>query len=94
MSNLLVHEDVIYEHETIYLSGNAYFDCTFSFCTFIVREAQIVLTGCTFNSCIWHLDMLVSDHNEWKNFINTFGPFIDQSLPRAPDEKRRGKKDD
>lgn len=91
MSVLLVHENVIFEDATVYLTGNAYFDCTFRRCTLIVREPAMVLTGCEFDSsCIWHIDMIIHDHEMWAAFLKTFSEFIAKTLPHAIDEKKHG----
>ena len=87
MATFLVHEKVVFEDQVIYLAGNSYFDCTFRRCTLVVREQIGPLTGCCIESCIWHLDLLISDHEYWDSFLGRIAPAITQSLPRAPGKK-------
>jgi len=86
MAVFLVHENVVYEDQAVYLSGSSYFDCTFTRCTLIIKGPIGPLTGCTFDSCVWHLDMMVHDHRTWDSFVETLVPYIGRSLPRAPGE--------
>lgn len=80
----LVHEGRQFKNETVYLSGNSFYDCRFFRCTLVIREGGIAnLVGCTFECCNWHLDMLITDHRRWESFLKTMGALIGDSLPRA-----------
>ena len=80
----LIHEGVSYEDCTVYLSGNAYYDCRFVRCTLVIRECGVpALVGCYFECCNWHIDMLVSDHTMWESFTKLMVGMVQQSLPRA-----------
>ena len=84
MAVVLVHEGKVFEDQTVYLSGNAYFDCSFSRCVLVFRGDAGPITGCSFQSCVWHLDMVVSDHQAWEEFLTVLAPMISKSLPRPP----------
>jgi len=83
MITMLLHRNVVFEDETVYLAANAYFGCTFRRCVLIMRESVSHLEQCTFDSCIWHLDLLAHDQATWDEFLRTVAPMIAQSLPRA-----------
>lgn len=80
----LIQEGCEFKNATVYMSGNAFYDCRFFRCTLVVREGGIPeLVGCTFECCIWHLDVLVNDHRMWESFAKAMFPLIRDSLPRA-----------
>lgn len=80
----LVHEGKTFADATVYLSGNSYYDCKFYRCTFVVREGGIpAMVGCHIECCVWHFDLLVSDHHAWESFVRIMVPLVQQSLPRA-----------
>ena len=86
----LVHQNVVFEDQTVYLSGKTFLDCTFRRCTFVLRESLFgALSGCKFDGCIWHLDFLVHDHHQWDGFIKSIVPLISQTLPRTTGEKQK-----
>ena len=90
MAVSLVHEGIVFEDATVYVTGNAFFDCTFLRCTLVFRGFPIIASNCKFSSCIWHIDWLIHDHQQWNEFEETLIPMIAKSLPHAPDEKRPG----
>jgi hypothetical protein len=61
MTVLLRHDSIVFEDRTVYVSGNAYFDCSFTRCTMVVRESPCYLEKCVFEGCVWHIDMLIHD---------------------------------
>ena len=79
----LFHENKVFEDQTVYLSGNSYFDCEFRRCVFIFRGDYGPLSNCKFDSCIWHLDFLVHDHKIWSEFLGGLGKKIAEGLPRG-----------
>lgn len=80
----LVHEEKVFSDCTVYLTGNSYYDCKFYRCTFVVREGGIpAMVGCHIECCVWHLDLLVSDHRTWDSFVRIMVPLVQQSLPQA-----------
>jgi hypothetical protein len=85
----LIHEKKVFEDQTIYLSGNVYFDCTFRRCVLIVRDRLVAqMSNCFIEGCIWHLDILIHDHEEWAGFLNGLGQQILVGLPRKLGEKQ------
>ena len=85
MSTLLLHKNTVFEDQVIFLADNAYIECTFKRCTFMFRETPSILDRCTFDSCVWHLDLLVSDRQAWARFVQNIVPMIGQSLPQTPE---------
>lgn len=81
MSVLLRRENLTYRDQTVHTAGHAFVNCTFEGCTIVVREATGVLERCTFNSCVWHLDVFVSERNHWAQLVDTIGPLLAGSLP-------------
>lgn len=92
MPTSLVHENVIFEDQTIHLTGNAYIDCTFRRCNFVVSGLPIVLRGCVANACVWHIDLVFSDVKRWKAFVEQIAPMISDSLPAVPYQKGNRKR--
>ena len=84
MAISLVHENIVFQDQVVYLAGNSYFDCTFRRCTLVFRDNIGPLTGCTFESCVWHIDLIVSDYVFWDEFVKGLAPMIGKSLPRPP----------
>jgi hypothetical protein len=83
MSVLLRRENLTYREQVVYTAGHAFINCTFDGCTIVVREATGVLERCTFNSCVWHLDVFVTDRGHWAQLQNVIGPLLLASLPAA-----------
>lgn len=83
MSVLLRRENLTYREQVVYTAGHAFINCTFDGCTIVVREATGVLERCTFNSCVWHLDVFVTDRDHWAQLQNVIGPLLLASLPAA-----------
>ena len=86
----LVHENVTFEDQVVHLNGHVYFDCTFQQCTLVFRGFPCTMSGCHFDNCVWHIDFIAHDHNQWSEFVETLVPSIEQTLPRTlAEEKRR-----
>jgi hypothetical protein len=66
---LTKHENEVFKSQTVMLSGHAYINCQFSFCTLIVTNTPMMLNGCNFESCNWRLecDVLWGDTNTRNN---------------------------
>lgn len=80
----LIHEGKVFEDCTVYLTGNAFYDCKFYRCTFVIREGGIpAMVGCHIECCVWHIDLMFSDHRNWDSFVRIMVPLVEQSLPRA-----------
>lgn len=56
---LTKHEGVTFEHQTVYISGQAFVRCHFAGCTLVLRESVYHLDGCSFDRCNWHIDTLL-----------------------------------
>jgi hypothetical protein len=83
MSVLLPRENLTYRDQVVHTAGHAFVNCTFEGCTMVVREATGVLERCAFRSCVWHLDLMVTDREHWAQLVNTIGPLLLESLPGA-----------
>jgi len=53
------HEGVIFQNQTVYISGQAFIRCSFVSCTLILRETIYHLEGCTFERCNWHVNSVL-----------------------------------
>lgn len=56
---LTKHEGVKFQNQTIYISGQAFMNCTFTDCTLVLRETIYYLKDCTFDRCNWHVDCVL-----------------------------------
>ena len=56
---LTKHEGVTFQNQTIYISGQAFVECTFVGCTLVLRETIYYLKDCTFDRCNWHVDWVL-----------------------------------
>ena len=80
----LVHEEKVFSDCVVYLTVNSFYGCKFYRCTFVIREGGIpAMVGCHIECCVWHIDILVSDHRAWESFVRMMVPLVQQSLPRA-----------
>src|SRR5882724_10142624 len=56
---LTKHENETFQNQTVYISGQAFINCTFIACTLILRETVYHLQNCTFERCNWHVDWVL-----------------------------------
>lgn len=56
---LTKHEGVRFQNQTVYISGQAFVNCTFVDCTLVLRETIYYLKDCTFDRCNWHVDWVL-----------------------------------
>src|SRR5580765_4770856 len=56
---LTKHENQTFLNQTVYISGQAFINCTFTACTLILRETIYHLQNCTFERCNWHVDWVL-----------------------------------
>lgn len=63
---LLMHEDTVYEDDTIYARGHYYVNCRFERCTIVLRDGSGGFKGCLFVACVWHLDYVLHDRQQFK----------------------------
>ena len=59
MIRLTKHENEKFQNQTVYLSGQAFINCTFAACTMVLRETVYHLQDCTFERCNWHVDLIL-----------------------------------
>ncbi len=66
------------------MSGHAYFDCAFKQCTLIVRSGAYAFgPGCHFESCVWHVDIVLHDLTQVEIFETRLLSLIKGSVIRA-----------
>jgi len=56
---LTKNENRTFQNQTIYISGQAFINCTFTDCTLVLRETIYHLDRCTFERCNWHVDRVL-----------------------------------
>ena len=56
---LTKHEGETFQNQTVYISGQAFINCTFIACTLILRETVYHLQNCSFERCNWHVDWVL-----------------------------------
>lgn len=56
---LTKHENRTFQNQTVYISGQAFINCTFTDCTLLLRETVYHLDKCTFERCNWHVDRVL-----------------------------------
>ena len=61
---LTKHDGQTFANQTIYISGQAFINCTFAACTLVLRENVYHMEGCTFERCNWHIDRVLMWGNE------------------------------
>lgn len=90
---LLRHDNVAYEDQTVYLSGNAFFGCDFRRCTFVLTGSIVFhCEKCEFHSCIWHVDMLLHDISQAQALIAILQNIAINTIPKvepAPDSGQK-----
>lgn len=79
---LLMHKDVVYEDDDVLLTGHAFVNCTFRRCTLTLRDGASHMERCTFEACVWRLDMLVHDVSQMQH-LRSLMAYIERSLPGA-----------
>ncbi len=82
--HLLRHDGVIFEDQTVYLTGNAYFNCEFKRCAFVVVGTPFsVLNGCKLEGCIWHLNVVLHDQQQAMGFVEFLKNVVQRSVPTS-----------
>ena len=56
---LTKHEGETFQNQTVYISGQAFINCTFVACTLVLRETVYHLQNCSFERCNWHVDWVL-----------------------------------
>src|SRR6476646_1863698 len=56
---LTKHENETFQNQTVYISGQAFINCTFIACTLVLRETIYHLQSCSFERCNWHVDLVL-----------------------------------
>ena len=56
---LTKHENETFRNQTVYISGQAFINCSFVACTLVLRETIYHLKECTFERCNWHVDLIL-----------------------------------
>ena len=98
-TNVLLHENIEFEHQTILISGSAFVDCTFTCCTLVIKEfsaSNFQMIGCEFGGCIWDFQSVISDIHQAKlaiEFIENMSKGLPQpAKPATTKNSRKTKK--
>ena len=83
MPTLMVHRDVIYEDDTVYMSGHAYFNCTFRRCTMVMTDMVGEAQSCNFDGCVFHINMIINDVSKLETMFQML-EFMREALPTLP----------
>ena len=81
---LTKHENESFVNQTVYISGQAFINCSFTACTLVLRETIYHLERCTFERCNWHVDwVLMWGSPESIREIKALVSMIEQSQAQA-----------
>lgn len=88
---LTKHEGQTFTNQTVYVSGNAFINCTFSGCTLVLREPVYHLESCVYDRCNWHIDRVLMWGNmdgirELKSLILMLESGLEQHQKAAGDQ--------
>jgi hypothetical protein len=82
---LTKHENESFVNQTVYISGQAFINCTFTACTLVLRETIYHLERCTFERCNWHVDwVLMWGSPESLREIKALVTMIEQAQAQTP----------
>jgi len=82
---LTKHEGESFTNQTVYISGQAFINCTFTACTLVLRETVYHLDQCAFERCNWHVDwVLLWGSPESLREIKALISMIEQSQTQVP----------
>lgn len=93
---LTKHEGVMFENETVFVSGQAFVRCNFVACTLVLRETMYHMDACSFDRCNWHVDMLLLWANPGGvNALKALTLLLDQGLQQtqAAEQQQGGNAD-
>lgn len=80
---LTKHENKTFEGLTVQISGHAYFNCKFINCTLIFTNVPVILQGCHFQNCNWHLQYdILWGAPQTLQTIKKLVEKIDQGMPK------------
>ena len=81
MQTLLRHDNVVFEDQTVYVTGNAYIGCEFHRCTMILKGFPFHMESSQFHGCIWAVDFVIHDRVQLTELTKAFEQMVMQSLP-------------
>src|ERR1700709_1147603 len=88
---LTKHEGESFLNQTVYISGQAFINCTFTACTLILRETIYHLQNCSFERCNWHVDwVLMWGSPESLREIKALVGLIEQAQEQAKNQQEGG----
>jgi hypothetical protein len=88
---LTKHENQTFTNQTVYISGQAFINCTFTACTLILRETIYHLQNCSFERCNWHVDwVLMWGSPESLREIKALVGLIEQAQEQAKNQQEGG----
>jgi hypothetical protein len=88
---LTKHENETFENQTVYISGQAFINCTFRACTLVLRETLYHVEACSFDRCNWHVDwVLMWGAPESLREIKGLIKMIEDAQPSQPTSAAEG----
>jgi len=77
--------DEVFDGKSIYLTGQSFKRCVFRSCTLIIKDITLLapFQDCSFDNCVWHLNITVSDKDAWQSFLNNIAPAMTAILPQS-----------
>ena len=81
---LIQHKDSVFEDQVIYLSGNAYTNCEFHRCVFVITGAPAVFTHNAVHVCSLDLNCFLPDQESLDNLTQLL-QILRPALPAPSD---------
>jgi hypothetical protein len=79
---LLTHKDAVFDDAVVYATGNAYMGCEFNRCVFVFKGFPTYFHTCKFDGCVWHIDLVIHDLEQFKIVFEFLQNVIGSSVPR------------
>jgi hypothetical protein len=79
---LLKHDNVVFEDQVVYGTGNAYFGCEFIRSVLVVKGFPFHFENCRFESCAWHIDLVLHDPQQIADLVSWLEQ-IKQPIPKS-----------
>lgn len=84
MNLLLRHDNVVFQDQTVYTTGNAYIGCIFRRCMMVaVGLGNAAFERCNFEACAWHINVIVHDPQTCEG-LQQLVNVARQCVPSAP----------
>jgi hypothetical protein len=89
---LTKHDGETFVNQTVYISGQAFINCTFTACTLVLKQTVYHLDRCTFERCNWQVDwLLLWGSPESIREIKALIAMIEQAQSQLPEQSEANK---